>query len=502
MRSGYETIKKRSSTLMSSGKTPRNMEGKKKPATRPKAAPADHPKYSEMVCAAIAVLKGRNGSSRQAIAKYLKAHYKVGKNFNVHVNKALKSGVANGWLIHTKGSGATGSFKLTKKCRTTDATTKKAGLKPRKPAAKKLAPNHVTKKDKTVAKPKERPTKHSRSPFEDSGTLEDEYEDEVDSLEDKQLEVEGERMIQVDRQGNWLKEVIKELPPTFSGKIGEETLTAIKEASKATCLVLRTHNSQERVQYHKRSAQDKTLEEEERLDHDQRAKLAEKGAVASGTGMKLAADGCDPANENGSPHFVVTNNHVIMNDEEARSAVVIFDYYIDGDRKTGTKEYKVRSLFESFPRTTGPGDRVNLDCSVLVIEAEDNDPFLLSRGIRDCEYNSPHECEDKDLLDTYPVLMFSHPRGLAMRVGVGMYPDVAKECISHIKHYLPSCKGSSGASLLVSAEVDFREWVATFLHYRHHRAVTHRAIYLKGVEEYNKEKGYEAIKPKDITEFD
>ena len=468
----------------------------KKSATRPKAAPADHPKYSEMVCAAIAELKGRNGSSRQTIAKYIKAHYKVGRNFGVYVNKALKSGETNGWLIHTKGSGATGSFKLTKKCWTTDAVTKKAGLKPRKPPAQKNGPNRMTKKAKTVAKPKERPTEHSRSPFEDSGILEDEYEDEEDSLEDKRKEVKGEGMIQVDRQGNWLKEVIEKLPPTFSGKIGEETLTAIKEASKATCLVLRKHNSQERIEYHKRLTQDKTLEEEERLDHDQRAKSAEKGVVASGTGMKI-----DPHFSDGF-HMVTTNNHVIMNDEEARSAVVMFDYHIDGDRKTGTKVYKVRSLLETFPRTTGTADTVNVDYSLLELEAEGNDPFLLSRGIRERDYNPPHELGDEHL-DTYPVLMFSHPRGLAMRVSVGRYPDVAiGECISHIKHNHPSCKGSSGASLLVSTEVEFREWVATFLHYRHHWAVTHRAIYLKGVEEYNKEKGYEAMKPKDITDFD
>ena len=446
-----------------------------------------------MVCATIDVLKGRNGSSRQAIAKYIKTHYKVGKNFGVHVNKALKSGVANGSLIHTKGPGATGSFKLTKKCRTTDAATKEAGLKPRKPAAKKLAPNHVTKRAKTVAKSKERSTEHSRSSFEDSGTLEDEYEVEEDSLEDKQEEVDGEGMIRVDREGNWLNEVKKKLPRTYFGKrVGKEGLMAIKEASKATCLVLRKHNSQERIEYHKRLAQEKTLEEEDRMDHDQRAKLAEKGVVASGTGMKIVADSDSPC------HYAVTNNHVIMNDEEAKSAVVIFDYHIDGDRKTGTKEYKVCSLLESSPRTTGTGDRVNLDYSTLELKAEVSDPFLLSRGMRPSEYNSTHECGDKEAL---PVLMFSHPHGLAMRVSVGRYPDVGiGERVSHVKHNLPSCKGSSGAYLLISGEVKFREWMATFLHYRHGWAVTHRAIYLKEVEEYNKRRGYEAMKPFGIAD--
>ena len=417
---------------MSSGRTPSTVG--KKPTTR-------HPKYNEMVCAAIAELKGRKGSSRQAIAKYVKAHYEVNKNFGVHVNNALKRGVANGSLIQTKGSGATGSFKL------------------------------------NVAKPKKRPTK-------DSGTLEDEYEDEEASLEDKQQEVGGKGMIQVDLESKWLDKVKKKLQKV-TGKTVDKEAWATKEASKATCLVRRTHNSKERIEYHNRLAQDERLDEKDRKDHYRKAKSAEKGVGASGTGMKLVS------NPGAKVHFVVTNNHVIMNDEEAESAVVIFDYHIDGDRKNGTKEYKVRFLIDSSPRTTGTGDRDNLDYSVLELEAEGNDPFLLSRGIKECDNKSPHENYDnKDDLKRLPVLMFSHPHGLAMRVSVGMYPDVAKECISHINHNLPSCKGSSGASLLVSADGEFRKWVATFLHYRHGWAVTHRAIYLKEVEEFNKKTGY------------
>jgi hypothetical protein len=43
---------------------------KKKVAAKPKK-PAAHPKYSEMVGKAIAALKERGGSSRQAILKYI-----------------------------------------------------------------------------------------------------------------------------------------------------------------------------------------------------------------------------------------------------------------------------------------------------------------------------------------------------------------------------------------------------------------------------------------------
>ena len=43
----------------------------KKPATKP-----DHPTYKVMVAAAVAALKDRKGSSRQAITKYIKGNYK------------------------------------------------------------------------------------------------------------------------------------------------------------------------------------------------------------------------------------------------------------------------------------------------------------------------------------------------------------------------------------------------------------------------------------------
>ena len=59
---------------------------KKKPAAPKK--PAEHPPYLEMVKAAIAALKERNGSSRQAIEKYIKANYKVGE-VGSHLKLAL-----------------------------------------------------------------------------------------------------------------------------------------------------------------------------------------------------------------------------------------------------------------------------------------------------------------------------------------------------------------------------------------------------------------------------
>ena len=48
---------------------------------------AEHPKYSDMIKAAILALKERTGSSRQAIVKYIKENYKVGDNAGVHVRR-------------------------------------------------------------------------------------------------------------------------------------------------------------------------------------------------------------------------------------------------------------------------------------------------------------------------------------------------------------------------------------------------------------------------------
>lgn len=108
-------------------------------ATKAKAAakkPAEHPKYIEMIIAGIAALKERGGSSRQAIVKYIRANYKVGDNSDTHIKMALKRGVAANSIKQVKGTGASGSFKLS------DA----------KPAAKKLATKKTPKKKAPAAK--------------------------------------------------------------------------------------------------------------------------------------------------------------------------------------------------------------------------------------------------------------------------------------------------------------------------------------------------------------
>jgi hypothetical protein len=85
---------------------------KKSSAKKPRVKPV-HPRTSEMVANAISSLKERGGSSLQAIKKYIAANYKVdSEKLSPFIKKYLKSAVASGELVQTKGKGASGSFKL------------------------------------------------------------------------------------------------------------------------------------------------------------------------------------------------------------------------------------------------------------------------------------------------------------------------------------------------------------------------------------------------------
>ena len=131
----------------------------KKKSVVPKK-PVEHPSYFEMTKAAIEALKERNGSSRQAIEKYIKANYKVGE-VSSHLKMALKRGAASGKLLQTRGVGASGSFKLAKEEKKDKKPIKKPAAKrepvakPKKPSAKKSAKKPAVKKPeakKTSAK--------------------------------------------------------------------------------------------------------------------------------------------------------------------------------------------------------------------------------------------------------------------------------------------------------------------------------------------------------------
>ena len=128
-----------------------------KKAAKPKVVkkPAAHPKYTEMIVAAVGSLKERGGSSRQAILKYIVKTYNVGKDervVNQHLKMALRAGVKKGALKQSKGSGASGSFRLGDKV----APKKKAvAKKPKSPAkAKKVKKAKSPKKAKKPKSPK------------------------------------------------------------------------------------------------------------------------------------------------------------------------------------------------------------------------------------------------------------------------------------------------------------------------------------------------------------
>ncbi|GME80551.1 unnamed protein product [Ambrosiozyma monospora] len=107
--------------------------------------------YKDLIIGAIQTLKERNGSSRQAVKKYIQANADVnGSNFDGQFNLAIKRGVAAGYFIQPKGP--SGPIKLDKSHKTfVDATkAKKAAAK--KAAAPKKAPKKAVGTKPAAAK--------------------------------------------------------------------------------------------------------------------------------------------------------------------------------------------------------------------------------------------------------------------------------------------------------------------------------------------------------------
>lgn len=133
-------------------------------ATTKKAAKAKkasrYPAYNTMITEAITALAEKGGSSRQAISKYIVKQYKVSpddKGAIAQLKLGLKRGVRTGALKQSKGSGASGSFKLgsAKKEEKKKTKTKSAGkTKPKKAKAPKKVTKSPKKADKKVKKVK------------------------------------------------------------------------------------------------------------------------------------------------------------------------------------------------------------------------------------------------------------------------------------------------------------------------------------------------------------
>lgn len=129
------------------------------PAAKPKRAkagaagkkPHEHPKYSDMIVAAIRADPQRAGSSRQSIQKYVKAHYAVGDNADAQTKLALRRLVAAGVLKQTRGVGASGSFRL---ARADEPRRKSPGPAVRKAKAPKREARKAPKARTPGKKPK------------------------------------------------------------------------------------------------------------------------------------------------------------------------------------------------------------------------------------------------------------------------------------------------------------------------------------------------------------
>merc|ERR1712115_131612 len=124
---------------------------KAKKAAKPKV-PAAHPPYAAMITAAVKGLADKQGSSRQAILKYVVANNKVdAAKAAVRVRLALKKMVAAKKLVSAAAAGkkGAGSFKLPAKepkAKKPKAKKPKAAKKAKKPAAKKAAKKPAAKK--------------------------------------------------------------------------------------------------------------------------------------------------------------------------------------------------------------------------------------------------------------------------------------------------------------------------------------------------------------------
>ncbi|NXL18297.1 H110 protein, partial [Setophaga kirtlandii] len=114
----------------------------KKAASGSKARKPAGPSVTELITKAVSASKERKGLSLAALKKALAAGgYDVEKN-NSRIKLVLKSLVSKVTLVQTRGTGASGSFRLSKKPgEVKEKVPKKraAAAKPKKPAAKKPA---------------------------------------------------------------------------------------------------------------------------------------------------------------------------------------------------------------------------------------------------------------------------------------------------------------------------------------------------------------------------
>lgn len=121
-----------------------------------KTAKPTHPSYADMICAALEVLGGKKGASRQSINKYIVKEYNLTENqhHSVMLNNNLKrASTSGGPIVHSKGTGAAGSFKLNGEPAPAKKTKPAATKAPKKKTSTKKAAKASSKKGK-VGRPK------------------------------------------------------------------------------------------------------------------------------------------------------------------------------------------------------------------------------------------------------------------------------------------------------------------------------------------------------------
>ena len=312
---------------------------------------------------------------------------------------------------------------------------------------------------------------------DDDYECEEETGSQNDSLETRQRNAREAGMIQVGAEG-WREAVKRKLSDITGLDWGsmDDAMDAVEKAGKATCVVRRGCDSQERIDYLERMAVEASSGADKEK-HRKKAKKARRNCRGVGTGLLLS-----PRSPLG--YLVITNCHAVMNASEAEGARITFDYLID-DKKDGMRKFDVGELLAWSPRTTSGDDRKNLDFCILAVKItkEDDECFLKERAIYMEETRRIQAADDNHLKMTkvkrLPLIMFSHPCSLSLRISVGKFPENIQEYpVSHIKHDLPTFRGSSGANILFSAIDDksFLYWRTAFVHYRHGCAVAWQAI--------------------------
>ena len=124
----------------------------KSPAKKKVAVKKDHPKYKDMIAAAIKELANKKGSSKVAISKYILANYKVGdQRHDTNLKAALLRELKAGTIVKKSGIGCAGSFKFPVAAK--PALKKRAGAAPKK----KAVPKKKSATPKKKAAPKKKP---------------------------------------------------------------------------------------------------------------------------------------------------------------------------------------------------------------------------------------------------------------------------------------------------------------------------------------------------------